>query len=114
MNIDFVAIRQAMWNKRFSMSRLARDIDISVASLSRKLSSKSEFTVSEAERLCRTLSLSPATVFLQAMSQICNEKNPKHIQRRTSNEQFTDLQERELRRIFNERTWRIYLKRSEQ
>lgn len=77
MNIDFVAIRQAMWNKRFSMSRLARDIDISVASLSRKLSSKSEFTVSEAERLCRTLSLSPATVFFTSDVPNMQREEPK-------------------------------------
>lgn len=76
MNIDFVAIRQAMWDKRFSLSRLAKDIDISVASLSRKLSSKSEFTVSEAERLCNVLSLSPATIFFT--SDIPNPQQKEH------------------------------------
>lgn len=63
MKVNYSKIRQAMWDKHLSLSKLANKMNISTASLSRKLSGKTEFTVSEAECLCSVLELSPLNVF---------------------------------------------------
>ncbi len=63
MSADYGEIRKAMWKNKFSMSKVARELDISTSTLSRKLSGQNEFTVSEATRLCDYLGLDPMCIF---------------------------------------------------
>lgn len=63
MAIDYGEIRKTMWENKISMSKVARELDISTSTLSRKLSGQNEFTVSEAIKLCDFLRLNPTSIF---------------------------------------------------
>lgn len=63
LNIDYGEIRKTMWKNKVSMSKVARELDISTSTLSRKLSGQNEFTVSEAVKLCDYLNLNPTNIF---------------------------------------------------
>lgn len=63
LSTDYGEIRKTMWEKKVSMSKVARELDISTSTLSRKLSGLNEFTVSEAIKLCDYLSLDPTSIF---------------------------------------------------
>lgn len=63
MAINFNEIHRAMWEHKYSMSKVAKELDISTSSLSRKLSGKTEFTVSEATKICSVLELNPNHIF---------------------------------------------------
>lgn len=66
MNVDYDRIRTAMLLKKLSMGKLSKEIGISVSSLSRKLSGKTEFSVSEANKMCNALEINPVHVFFAA------------------------------------------------
>lgn len=63
MFVDYCGIRNVMWKNKISMSKVARELDMSASTLSRKLSGQSEFTVSEAIGLCDYLGLDPTHIF---------------------------------------------------
>ena len=64
-NVDFLEIKYAMVRKCLSKKQLANSIGISPSAIGKKLCGKSEFTVSECQKLCSTLEINPYSVFFK-------------------------------------------------
>ncbi len=61
--VSLEELRKRMYAKKISGKRLAERVGMANSSMSRKLNGKSEFTVSEAIRVCNALEMHPADIF---------------------------------------------------
>lgn len=60
---DLEKLRLEMFKKKASQEKIARVLNIAKASVCRKLNSQTEFTVSEAQKICEYLDVDPTEIF---------------------------------------------------